>query len=1280
MNISKKIVSLILTTIMLCSACNTSFGATGKEIFLDEPLPAYDETKVGAGIDLSGFNDTKEHWIEHTAMLLKSEGIAEADADGNLNPDSKISRLDFLAMLMAQLNIESAEYNGIFSDVTGGNKNAGFLQKAYELNFIDKHLVSDGKFFPDREISREEASTMLFNCLTYMGVSDKTATTEFDDDYEIDTCFKKMVYSVCGKGAMQGSDDGRFLPRKILSVAEALQIILNVTELISPLAVYVDSEKGNDNASGTKSAPFKTISKATEYVRENNDDLSHNLYVFIKSGEYVLNSPLALTDEDTGSNGYSVVYSSYGDGNAVISGGKKFKGGWQIDDSAKGIYKLKVGSGIKTRQMFVDGMRMQRASTDTGFINDTYMDMSEDGTYGVSYITKDTYFENYRNIEDLEMVYRETWTESRCQVASRQNNTDGTLTLTMDQPGFKLVTKKAHLSVNLPDHFENQYEFIDEEGEWYLGGEYLYYKPYDFVDLDTAEIMLPVSDGLVSVTGTSEKRAEGIAFVNLDFSYSTWLYPESTNGYSDAQGGRVRVGGDFVPQAALWIQYAKNIEVTDCTFSKLGSTALNVTDWVENVKISGNHIYDISGCGMYVGNHGAKSDYVPIPAKGADMPAINILIENNYVHDYGKEYGSSDGIECMAVVSTKVLNNEIHTGRYSGLVVGYGTNQGAVKSAIDLQNNYIHDCLNEHVYDGGSIYVTEQMSTKGVYNNVSGNLCENQRNMSSVLYMDNESSHWKMNGNVVDNRRVSYWHRNRNPEKRIPLWSSCGGTGENSADNNFIISTPGLASNGTHFSQNGTFWDSSVSDLVITYSGNTFINSGEAPSEELIAEIKKNNTMTTDGVTKDLGAVIDDVSDNTFLTNQTSLPEKATDIINKAGLSEEYLKKHPANVQSIDVDIYANPSLAIGETLNLYEELSIKGYNRKSVPADISNEEIYFTTNRPDVIKVEDDGTVTSLSQGVAKVNVLHIVDGVLRKYSVEIISGDTLSSIEFDTEKVALFVGNSFSVGVEAYSVLGEKYDASLISASYSIEDENVAKVTADGVVTAVSQGTTSLSATAVCDGVTKEISVPVVVKNTPDIDNFNLADFHIRDVDEEIMNSANWIMPQLGDEVTRVGETIRVATPRCTATYSKKLTNELLHGKIKVDGSTSWSALGLRACDPYQQYDKVGQEIYRFVFGSKKLYVDKLIDGVYKSTTVSDRSTDCTFNYNEEYEFYVGAVTIGSVVYIIGVIDSESLAEPIVVKAKDAHYTRLKDSGYFQVYSREDHVYISPPEQSAE
>ena len=45
-------------------------------------------------------------------------------------------------------------------------------------------------------------------------------------------------------------------------------------------------------------------------------------------------------------------------------------------------------------------------------------------------------------------------------------------------------------------------------------------------------------------------------------------------------------------------------------------------------------------------------------------------------------------------------------------------------------------------------------------------------------------------------------------------------------------------------------------ESVITYSGNTFINSGEAPSEELIAEIKKNNTLTTDGVTKDLGAVI----------------------------------------------------------------------------------------------------------------------------------------------------------------------------------------------------------------------------------------------------------------------------------------------------------------------------------------------------------------------------------------------------------------------------------------
>lgn len=80
------------------------------------------------------------------------------------------------------------------------------------------------------------------------------------------------------------------------------------------------STKGDDNNDGTKDAPFLTIERAVEAVRETDKTGKSSITVCIEAGEYRVSS-LKLTEEDSGTEDCPVIYCGYGDGDVVLNGG-----------------------------------------------------------------------------------------------------------------------------------------------------------------------------------------------------------------------------------------------------------------------------------------------------------------------------------------------------------------------------------------------------------------------------------------------------------------------------------------------------------------------------------------------------------------------------------------------------------------------------------------------------------------------------------------------------------------------------------------------------------------------------------------------------------------------------------------------------------------------------------------------------------------------------------------------------------------------------------------------
>lgn len=95
-------------------------------------------------------------------------------------------------------------------------------------------------------------------------------------------------------------------------------------------------------------------------------------------------------------------------------------------------------------------------------------------------------------------MYSDEWTNPRCGVDSVSVE-NGRAKIIMKQPGFKYATNKGASSATYPIYYENAYELLDRDGEWYLDTNegMLYYIPRMFEDINSADAILPIGEEMM---------------------------------------------------------------------------------------------------------------------------------------------------------------------------------------------------------------------------------------------------------------------------------------------------------------------------------------------------------------------------------------------------------------------------------------------------------------------------------------------------------------------------------------------------------------------------------------------------------------------------------------------------------------------------------------------------------------------------------------------------------------------------------------------------------------
>jgi hypothetical protein len=185
-------------------------------------------------------------------------------------------------------------------------------------------------------------------------------TALFNDKSQLINCLYNTVTVPIGveksiSSAINITDDTEMIKSYVWGIGHSPLLDVKAIFTNNITEIYV-SPTGSDENDGTLHSAFKSIQRAREYVRSINDNMYGNIIVNLE-GEYVLSDTLEFTKEDSGTNGFSVIYK--GNGETIISGGRKI-GGWSRQEGTP-LWKTTVSGADDIRQLYINGNRAARS-------------------------------------------------------------------------------------------------------------------------------------------------------------------------------------------------------------------------------------------------------------------------------------------------------------------------------------------------------------------------------------------------------------------------------------------------------------------------------------------------------------------------------------------------------------------------------------------------------------------------------------------------------------------------------------------------------------------------------------------------------------------------------------------------------------------------------------------------------------------------------------------------------------------------------------------------------
>ena len=578
--------------------------------------------------------------------------------------------------------------------------------------------------------------------------------------------------------------------------------------------IYV-SLQGNDKNSGTKEAPFYTLNRAIKQAREwrrlNRPEIAGGIYIRLEEGVYAQRNSLFLRPEDSGTSDSPTVICAVDGAHPVISGGVAVTG-WKRGCNHPAIpekLRQKIWSAeaplignrrVETRQMWVNGHKVQRAAQFPDGGLEQMIDFNPEEQTITIPVSQNVNPKRLQNAGQLEMIVHQRWAIAILRVKSIDAK-DGQAVVRFHEPESHLEFahpwpqpviggEKGNSSFCLT----NALELLDQPGEWFQ--EYpsgtIYYYPQAGENMETAEVIIPALETLVTIDGTLSRPVKHIQFNGITFAHTSWMRP-SYQGHVTLQGGFPLLDAYKLqepglpekaelenqawitrPETAICVRGAEHIDFKHCTFRHLSSTGLDYEWAVTASSVEDCQFTDIGGTALLVGAFpdGGFETHIPfIPADVREL-CSHITIRNNIISNVTNEDWGCVGIGAGYVRNMDISHNEVCHLNYSGICVGWGwtsLESGMCNNRIEA--NYVHHFA-RRLYDAGGLYTLSNQPGSVMRNNRIEHLIEapyatNDR--AFYIYLDEATDGYTMENNWCPAERFD---SNRPGKKNV--WKNNG--------------------------------------------------------------------------------------------------------------------------------------------------------------------------------------------------------------------------------------------------------------------------------------------------------------------------------------------------------------------------------------------------------------------------------------------------------------------------------------------------------------------------
>lgn len=573
--------------------------------------------------------------------------------------------------------------------------------------------------------------------------------------------------------------------------------------------------RGMTKNSGTKEAPFYTLNRAIKQAREwrrlNRPEVAGGIYIRLEEGVYAQRNSLFLRPEDSGTPDSPTVICAVDGAHPVISGGVAVTG-WKRGCNHSAIpekLKQKMWSAeaplignrrVETRQMWVNGHKVQRAAQFPDGGLERMIDFNPEEQTITIPVSQSVNPKRLQNAGQLEMIVHQRWAIAILRVKSidvkdgqavvRFHEPESHLEFAHPWPQPVIGGEKGNSSFCLT----NALELLDQPGEWFQ--EYpsgtIYYYPQASENMETAEVIIPALETLVTIDGTLSRPVKHIQFNGITFAHTSWMRP-SFQGHVTLQGGfplldayKLQEPGlpekaelenqawIIRPETAIRVRGAEHIDFKHCTFRHLSSTGLDYEWTVTASSVEDCQFTDIGGTALLVGAFpdGGFETHIPfIPADVREL-CSHITIRNNFISNVANEDWGCVGIGAGYVRNMDVSHNEVCHLNYSGICVGWGwtsLESGMCNNRIEA--NYVHHFA-RRLYDAGGLYTLSNQPGSVMRNNRIEHLIEapyatNDR--AFYIYLDEATDGYTMENNWCPTERFD---SNRPGKKNV--WKNNG--------------------------------------------------------------------------------------------------------------------------------------------------------------------------------------------------------------------------------------------------------------------------------------------------------------------------------------------------------------------------------------------------------------------------------------------------------------------------------------------------------------------------